>query len=183
MADLRDTASPPQDQPYDRAATPGEPRSLLPWIIAAAAVLLVIGGLLLAGRPKAAANPGGAGLAPAAPYAGSLALNHVQMSESGNLSGGKVTYLDGEIANHGGQTVSAITVQVAFRNALHEIAQKETLPLNVIRTREPYVDTQPLRAAPLAPGGTREFRIIFDHVADSWDGAYPEVRIIDVTAK
>ena len=62
------------------------------------------------------------------------------------------------------QTLTAITVQVAFRNDLKEIAQKETLPLSLIRTREPYVDTQPVSASPLKPGGEREFRLIFDSV-------------------
>ncbi len=161
-------------------AAPAEPRSPLPWIIAAVAVLLVLAALLLAGRRKADTNPGGAGLAAPDAYAAQLPLTGIQMSESANLSGGKVTYLDGQIRNSGGRTVRGITVQIAFRNALHQIAQKETMPLNLIRTREPYVDTQPVGAAPLTPGAAREFRLIFDHVTDQWDGAYPEVRIIAV---
>ncbi len=160
-----------------------EPRSLLPWVISGVVVLLVLGALLLAGRHQAPPNPGGAGLAPADPYASQLTIGNVKMSESSNLSGGKVTYLDGEIVNHGSQTVRGITVQVAFRNALKQIAQKETMPLNLIRMREPYVDTQPVSAAPIAPGGSREFRLIFDHVTADWDQEYPEVRIIEVTAK
>ncbi|HEY0784304.1 MAG TPA: DUF2393 family protein, partial [Acidobacteriaceae bacterium] len=108
---------------------------------------------------------------------------HIQMSESSNLSGGKVTYLDGQITNRGGQTVRAITVQVGFHDATGLLAQKETMPLNLIRTREPYIDTQPVRAAPLRPGDARDFRLIFDHVTDSWDQQYPEVRIIAVEAK
>ncbi len=160
-----------------------EPRSLLPWIVSGVVVLLVLGVLLVAGRHKLPVNPGGAGLAAADPYAAQLTISHVQMSESANLSGGKVTYLDGEVANHGSQILRGITVQVAFRNALKQIAQKETMPLNLIRTREPYVDTQPMSAAPLAPGSSREFRLIFDHVTEDWDQQYPEVRVIEVVAK
>ncbi len=155
----------------------------MPWILAGAVVLLVLGVLLLAGRHKPLVNPGGAGLAPADPYASQLTLSQVKMSESTNLSGGKVTYLDGLVANHGGQTLRGITVQVAFRNAMSQIAQKETLPLNLIRTREPYVDTQPMTATPLVPGGSREFRLIFDHVTEDWDQQYPEVRVIQVETK
>ena len=166
--------------PHDRDS---EPRSLLPWIISGVVVLVAIGILLLAGHHKAAANPGGAGLAPPDPYATQLTISHVQMSESTNLSGGKVTYLDGQIANHGSQTLRGITVQVAFMNALKQIAQKETTPLNLIRTREPYVDTQPVSVSPLAPGNSREFRLIFDHVSDDWDQQYPEVRVIEVEQK
>jgi hypothetical protein len=160
-----------------------EPRSLLPWIISGVAVLLVLGVLLLAGRHRAPANPGGAGLAPPDPYASQLTISHVQMSESANLSGGKVTYLDGEIANHGNETLRGMTVQVAFYNALKQIAQKDTMPLNLIRTREPYIDTEPMSMAPLKPGSSEEFRLIFDHVTEDWDQQYPEVRIIAVEPK
>ena len=62
------------------------------------------------------------------------------MSESTNLAGGKVTYLDGHIANTGPRTVTGITVQVLFRDFAHEVTQNETQPLKLIRTREPYVD-------------------------------------------
>jgi len=160
-----------------------EPRSVLPWIIAGVVVLLVVGGLLLAGRPKAPANPGGAGLAPPDPYAAQLTISDVKMSESSNLSGGKLTYLDGEIANHGSQTLNGVTVQVAFYNALHQIGQKETMPLNLIRMSEPYVDTEPMRMAPLKPGASAGFRLIFDHVTDDWDQQYPELRVIAVDPK
>ena len=50
--------------------------------------------------------------APLDPYAQNLALTRVAMSEAGNLAGGKVTYLDGHIANIGARTVTAVTVQV-----------------------------------------------------------------------
>ena len=105
------------------------------------------------------------------------------MSEASNFAGGKVTYVDGNIANTGSRTISAATVQVVFRNELGEVSQKETTALNLIRTREPYVDTQPVSASPLKPGDKREFRLIFDHVTLDWNQQYPELTIIDVTSK
>jgi hypothetical protein len=104
------------------------------------------------------------------------------MSEASNFAGGKVTYVDGKIINNGSETLTGITVQVAFRNDLKEIAQKETMPLNLIRTHEPYVDTQPVSASPLKPGDRREFRLIFDSVAPDWNGQYPEIRVVQVSA-
>ncbi len=161
------------------ALAPSEPRNWKPFAFAGAAVLLVLALLLLLGRQdKRAANPGGANLAPPAPYAASLPLSRIQMSDSTNLSGGKETYLDGIVTNTGKQTVRAVTVQVGFKDPTGLLAAKETLPLNLIRFREPYVDTQPVRAAPIRPGEARPFRLIFDAVPASWDGAYPEVRII-----
>jgi hypothetical protein len=121
--------------------------------------------------------------APLDPYAQSLSLNRLAMSEAGNLAGGKVTYLDGHIANIGTRTVTTVTVQVLFRDAAHEVAQNETQPLKLIRVREPYIDLEPVSAAPLKPGDEREFRLIFDGVKPDWDGAYPEIRILHVETK
>ena len=117
------------------------------------------------------------------PYAGNLAIGNLAMSESSNLAGGKVTYLDGRIANHGNRTIAGITVQVLFRDAAHEVAQNETQPLKIVRTREPYVDIEPLSAAPLKPDEAEDFRLIFDTVARDWDGAFPEVRVIHVESR
>lgn len=160
-----------------------EPRSLAPWIIAGVVVLVALGALVFLGHRGSKVNPGGAGLAPPDPYAAQLVLSDIKMSESSSMAGTKVTYLDGRIANHGEKTVSGITVQVAFRDFTNQLAQKETTPLNLIRTHEPYVDTQSVSANPIKPGETREFRLIFDHLADSWNQQYPEVRVIEVTSR
>ncbi len=89
----------------------------------------------------------------------------------------------GRSAIHGSRTVTAITVQVLFRDPAHEVAQNETQPLNIIRTRQPYVDVEPVSASPLKPGDSADFRLVFDTVAQDWDGAFPEIRIIRVGSK
>jgi hypothetical protein len=172
-------------EPELAASTGKEERRWLPLVIAAAIVLLVTTLVILSLELKN--HRGSNGIAPVttplAPYAGSLAVSHLAMSESANLAGGKVTYLDGRIANRGSRTVTDVTVQVLFRNFAHEVAQNESQPLKLIRTREPYIDVEPLSAAPLRPGDERDFRLIFDTVSPNWDGAYPEIRILRVTTK
>jgi len=167
------------------AARPNEPpeRNWLPMAIAAGVVVVVATVAVLVlehGRARATVTPISA--APDA-YAASLPITGLAMSESSNLAGGKVTYLDGRIANTGSRTVTGITVQVLFRDAAHEVAQNETHPLQMIRTRDPYVDLQPVSAAPLAPGQAGDFRLIFDSVKSDWDGAYPEIRVLHVDTK
>ena len=49
--------------------------------------------------------------------------------------------------------------------------------------REPYIDVEPVSAAPLRPGAEADFRLIFDSVSPDWDGAYPEIRILHVESK
>jgi len=158
-------------------------RNWLPIAVAAAIVLAVAGGLVLIFQRGKGPPPVTPISAAADPYAANLVISHLAMSEAANLAGGKSTYLDGQIANQGSRTVTGITVQVLFRDPAHEVAQNETQPLKVIRTREPYIDTEPLSAAPLQPGGQADFRLVFDTVAQDWDGAYPEIRIIHVDSK
>jgi len=154
----------------------------MPIGIAAAVVVAVVIALVILGRGKGgpkAMSP----TTPQDPYATNLPISNLEMSESSNLAGGKVTYLDGHIANKGTRTVSAITAQILFRNVAHEVAQNETQQLKVVRTRDPYIDVQPISAAPLKPGDERDFRLIFDAVTQDWDGAFPEIRLITVESK
>ncbi len=160
-----------------------EGRNWLPLAIAAAVVLLVAAIVVIAlqhGNQPAAVTPISAS---ADPYAANLPISDLAMSESSNLAGGKVTYVDGHIANKGSRTVTGITVQVLFHNVANEVTRNDTQPMKLIRTREPYVDTQPVSAAPLAPGDERDFRLIFDAAPPDWDGAYPQIRIIHVDAR
>ncbi len=152
-------------------------------VVASAIVIAVVGALIFYyehGKGGPTVTPISAAVDP---YAPNLTIDNLALSESSNLSGGKVTYLDGHIANKGSRTVTGITVQVLFRDAAHEVAQNETQALRIIRTRDPYVDVEPLSAAPLKPGDTDDFRLVFDTVADQWDGAFPDIRIIHVESK
>jgi len=156
-------------------------RNWLPMAIAAAAVLLVAALVVVVLEHGKGSSSIAAVNAQADPYAASLSVSGVNMSESGNLAGGKVTYVDGHIANTGSRTVSGIMVQVLFRNVAHEVVQNDPpQPLKLIRTRDPYIDTEPVSAAPLKPGDQRDFRLSFDAVSPDWDGAYPEIRILKV---
>jgi hypothetical protein len=158
-------------------------RNWLPMAVAAMVVLAIAGGLVLYfehAKTTPTVTPISAALDP---YAPNLPIGKLEMSESANLAGGKVTYLDGHILNTGNRTVTGITVQVLFRDPAHEVAQNETYPLKLISMRQPYVDVEPVSAAPIKPGDQRDFRLIFDTVAQDWDQAYPEIRIIRVESQ
>jgi len=150
------------------------------WAVAGAVVLVIVAGLLFATRRKP--TPPNT-VQPLAAYAARLPLSQLAMSESTSLSGGKSTYIDGHVQNSGSQTVTGITVQVLFRNDEQMPPQIETLPLSLIRTREPYIDTQPVSAAPLKPGDERDFRLIFETIPQNWNMQMPEIHIIQVEAK
>ena len=158
-------------------------RNWIPLVVAAAIVLVAATVVILSlqhGKTTPAVTPIST---PLDPYAASLPITSLAMSESTSFVGGKVTYLDGHIANKGTRIVTGITVQVLFRDVANEVTQNETQPLKLIRTREPYVDIEPVSADPLKPGDEKDFRLIFDAVSPDWNGAYPQVRIIRVTTR
>jgi len=152
-----------------------------PLLAAGAVVLLILAMLLFFGRGhgQKVINQ----VLPLDPYASSLVLSNLQMSESTSLSGGKSTYIDGHIANSGRHTVTGVTVQVLFRNDVGFTPQLETLPLTLIRSREPYIDIEPVAAAPLQPGAGADFRLIFEGIGANWNMQIPEIHIVQVAAK
>jgi hypothetical protein len=162
--------------PNDREGYP-----LAAWGVAALIVVVLVGALVYAGRKKPAPLPSTL-QAPDA-YAASLPLSQFAMSEAANLSGGKMTYLDGHVSNTGNRIVTGITVQVVFANDEALAPQIDTLPLTLIRTREPYIDIEPVSASPLKAGDEHEFRLTFDSVPDNWNTQMPEVRIIQTELK
>lgn len=155
----------------------------LPWIISGAVVILVLLTVVLfTWRRTDKGGAVGTATVPLDAYAASLPITNIQMSEASNLAGGKMTYIDGHIANRGQKTVSGVSVQVGFLSFIEgQYALRTIVPLSLIRTREPYIDTQPVSANPLKPGEERDFRLIFETVPSEWNQNYPEIRITQVS--
>lgn len=152
------------------------------WAVAALVVLLVVVGMILASRGRGRATLTNS-IQPLAAYARDLPLSQLAMSESTSISGGKSTFIDGHIKNTGTSTVTGITVQVLFGNAEGSAPTLDTLPLTLIRTRQPYIDTQSVSSSPLKPGDERDFRLIFESIPENWNMEMPEVRVIEVETK
>jgi hypothetical protein len=177
----RDLPPEPRTEIFTPPVPEARSTSPLPWVIAGAVVLILVGVLLFAGRKHETSAPNT--VRPLDPYAAQVVFSGLQMSESTSLSGGKSTYIDGHVQNKGTQTLTGATVQVIFNNDMQLPPQVETLPLTLIRTREPYVDTQPVRAAPIAPGDDREFRLIFENIGANWNGQLPEIHLVQATLR
>lgn len=178
MSDTRTPASNSSDSAMFGGPRKSDGSGLSPavWGVAALVVLIVVGALIMAGRKKAGPPPNT--LLPEDAYGQSLKLSQLAMSESESMSGVKVTYLDGHIQNTGQKTVTGATAQVVFANDEQMPPQIETVPVTLIRTRQPYIDTEPISAEPLKPGDDREFRLIFESVPQNWNTQMPQVRII-----
>jgi hypothetical protein len=120
---------------------------------------------------------------PASPYIGSVKLSDFKMSAAENFIGATVSYIDGTITNAGDRTVTHALVEVVFKDEIGQLAQREELPLRVLKTSGPYPEAVDLSVSPLAPGQTQSFRLTFDSISAQWNRQYPEMRVTDVTVK
>jgi hypothetical protein len=155
----------------------GPERNWVPWIIA----LIVIGcalGVAFWLTHTPANSSGGPD-----PYAKNVVLSNVRVSQASNFAGDQLTYVDGTIQNRGDRTITSMTLQAAFPNETGDAPQMLQAPLSLVRSRDPYVDTQPISAAPLPPGKSQDFRLVFDNVTPMWNQAAPPLRIVDLSTR
>jgi hypothetical protein len=162
-------------QPSPVANEPDSSRRIILVAIAAVLVLALIVAFLLRQAPKPATE--------APPYAAKLKISDLKMSQAQNFVGASVTYIDGTLTNTGERTLTHAVVRVTFRDAYSLVAQVEDVPLRVLESGGPYPDTVDLAASPLGPGQSKPFRLIFEHVSEQWNRAYPELEIVNLTAR
>jgi hypothetical protein len=143
--------------------------------IAVVIAIALIAAFLLRSRPSVTPAP--------PPYAANLKIGDLKMSQAQNFVGVSVTYVDGTLTNTGDKTLTHADVRVTFKDLYGQIAQVETVPIKVLQTNGPYPDTADLSASPLAPGQTKSFRLIFEHVSEQWNQAAPDLRIVDLKTK
>jgi hypothetical protein len=148
-------------------------------IIAGAVAVVIAGALgaafLLREPPKAAKI--------ASPYIANLKLSNFKMSAAENFVGHTVSYVDGTITNTGDKTATHAMVEVVFKDDMGQMAQREQVPLQVIRTNGVYPEPVDLSVSPLGPGQTQPFRLTFDSISAQWNRQYPEMRVTDATVK
>ena len=149
-------------------------RTIIIAIVAIVAIAVVIA-LLLREKPKTAPGP--------PPYASQLQFSDLKMSQAQNFVGARVTYVDGTLTNEGDKTLTHALVRVTFRDLYGQVAQIEEVPFKILRTSGPYPDTVDLSVSPLASRQSQPFRLIFEHISEQWNQAYPELQFVDVTVK
>jgi hypothetical protein len=149
-------------------------RSVLIGVVIVAVVLGILV-LLFRSAPQKTTEP--------SPYATNLKFSDLKASAAQNFAGATVSYLDGEVTNTGNQTVIHAIVQVTFRDDMGQVAQKEELPIHVLRTGGPYDEAVDLNLSPLLPGQTKPFRLTFEDISAQWNHAYPDLQVTQVVVK
>jgi hypothetical protein len=143
--------------------------------IALVAVIVAILALILRSEQKKPAEP------PA--YASNLKFSDLKASAAQNFVGATVSYLDGVITNTGEQTVIHAVVQVTFKDDMGQTAQREEVPIRVLRIGGPYEEAVDLNLSPLAPGQSRPFRLTFENISNQWNHAYPDMQVTQAVVK
>jgi hypothetical protein len=162
-------------QPSPGTQEPDHSRLFIIVAIAVVVGLVLVAALLLREPVKTAPK--------VPPYAAKLQISDIKMSQAQNFVGASVTYIDGNIVNVGEKIVTHAVARVTFKDSYGQVAQIEEVPIKLLQTSGPYPDTVDLAAAPLSPGQTKPFRLIFEHVSEQWNQAAPELKIIDVALK
>ena len=150
-------------------------RRIIAIAVAAVIVVALIAALLLRSQPKSASGP--------PPYATNLKLSDFKMSAAENFVGATVSYVDGTVSNSGDKTVMHVMVEVQFKDDMGQIAQRENIPLQVLKTTGPYPEAVDFSVSPLGPGQSKPFRLTFEGISAQWNHQYPEIQVTDVMTK
>jgi hypothetical protein len=162
-------------QPTPIAEEPDSSRRTIVIAVVAVIAIAIAAALLLRSRPKSASGP------PA--YAANLKLSDFKMSAAENFVGATVSYVDGTVTNSGDKTVTHAVVEVTFKDELGQLAQREEIPMQVLKTDGPYPEAVDFSVSPLAPSQTKSFRLTFESISAQWNHQYPEIQFTNVTVK
>ena len=164
-------------QPNSNPTTERQESSVRPILVGIVLVGAVVGILALIFRAEQT-KP----VAPPA-YAANLKFSDLKTSAAQNFVGATVSYIDGAITNAGDKTVIHAVVQITFKDDMGQTAQREEVPIRVLRTGGPYDEAVDFNLSPLAPGQSKPFRLIFENISAQWNHAYPDLRITQVSVK
>jgi hypothetical protein len=162
-------------QPTRAGEEPDSSRRTIAIAVAVVMVIAVILAVLLRSQPKNASGP------PA--YAAKLKLSDFKMSAAENFVGATVSYVDGTVANSGDKTITHIMVEVNFKDDMGQLAQRENIPLQALKTTGPYPEAVDFSMSPLGPGQSTTFRLTFESISAQWNHRYPDIQVTDVAVK
>ena len=63
------------------------------------------------------------------------------------------------------------------------MAQREEMPIHVLRTGGPYDEAVDLTMSSLGPGQSKPFRLTFENISAQWNRAYPDMQVMQVITK
>ena len=143
--------------------------------VAVVITIAVIFAFLLRTQPKTTSGP--------PLYVTNLKLSDFKMSAAENFVGATVSYVDGTVRNAGDKTITHVIVEVKFKDDMGQLAQRDDIPMQVLKTDGPYPEAVDFKVSPLGPGQSNAFRLTFESISAQWNHQYPEIQVTDVALK
>ena len=100
--------------------------------------------------------------------AGYLDLSGVNMSAKENFAQQRLVEITGQITNKGNRKLTLIEITCVFRDPVGRVVLRERVP--IVRPR----------AGGLKAGETKDFRLPFDTIPQSWNQVLPELVIAQI---
>jgi len=144
---------------------PAERSSMVPLLIVGVLALAGLGAFLFIQRTASQA-PQGMVLTPEAKaYVRSLKLAEVGMKANESLMGGTVVEITGKITNNGPTYLKQVDLYCVFYDTMGQVVLRQPVP--IVRSK----------TGGLSPGATKDFRLPFDNLPQSWNQDMPQLVI------
>ncbi len=101
-------------------------------------------------------------------YVRNLKLNNVQMNAHTSYLGQQVVDITGSVTNGGERKIAVAEINCVFYDAYGQL---------VLRERVPVISR---KMGGLAPGETKQFRLPFDNIPESWNQVMPQLVIAQI---
>jgi hypothetical protein len=101
-------------------------------------------------------------------YLKNLALSEVQMQANESYLNQAVIEIDGKIGNKGERLVKLVEINCVFRDAYGQVVLRERVAIAGRKTGD------------LGPGETKNFRLAFDSIPESWNKQMPDLVIAQI---
>ena len=98
-------------------------------------------------------------------YAPKIQLGKIALSRAENFLHQEVITLSGELLNGGDRPLRDVEITIEFSDQMHQVVLRET--------RAVFGGT----STALAPGGSHEFEVSFEHIPYSWNAQLPSVSV------
>ena len=158
---------------------PLRPQSKFPWPLVAvivAALVLAVFIFYLPRAPKRGPNPTAAEV-PQQPFGQTIQITDVKVQPS-PVAGS--VYVQGTVSNAGSKKINDVTVVAKFSDKDGNIVHQDTVPMQSLPTKTGNTVPVSFAEDPLSPDSSKEFRLAFDNVPNTWNNQAPAIEIAHV---
>jgi hypothetical protein len=157
--------------PASKSAPAPQNKLQIPPLMIVIGVLVVLGGagfVILDRKANEPPPPPAPLTAEARTYVHNLKLSQVQMNAHTSYLDQQIVEITGSVANGGDRKLAVAEINCVFFDAYGQL---------VLRQRVPVITR---KMGGLAPGETKQFRLPFDNIPESWNQAMPQLVIAQI---